>query len=287
MFLYSFLLAAKNDDDYVSSSNATLCDNGACADVQGHSGKITFTFEDTKIQVTMDSINEVDASGDDTDHGFNSFASQDFFFSEEYSMTFKGIAATAVNFSAVLMEGTSNFTCQLIMFVEDGFYSYGNVTYRVTAGTFKFGYDFSYWPFCTIGGTGVTECTHGNQEQEGAYLDLTISLKNDDENAVTNGTTVEYPGSAYLYQPDSYELTGGVFESMPPGYPMTTLQGSKTILTYRFYRFDQSLYYDPVLSWEAMASDDDNDDNAASMKQNWLPWTVTMFSALFALFNQM
>lgn len=230
----------------------------------------------------MDSIQEVESNGDDTVHGFNSFASQDFEFSDEYNLVYEGIAAVAVNFSAQLMDDTSNFTCQLIMFVEDGEYTYGSETYSVTAGTFKFGYDFTYWPFCTIGGTGETECTHGGQEQEGAYLDLTISLKNDGDDAVEDGTTVEYPDSAYLYQPNTYELTGGVYETMPEGYPMIELQGSKTILTYRFARFNQGLYYDPVLSWDAMQGDDDDDNSATT--QNVFSFSVTTMVAGIAFF---
>ena len=105
----------------VSTSANTLnatADGDVCVKVLGQSGKIDFTFDTTTVQLTMDSIQEVDSSGNEvgkagsTKHSFNSFASQAFTFSNLYSTTYNGIPASIcrVNFSA----------SQLNLFMADG-----------------------------------------------------------------------------------------------------------------------------------------------------------------------
>ena len=81
----------KNAEMCVSTSANTLnatADGDVCVKVLGQSGKIDFTFDTTTVQLTMDSIQEVDSSGNvvgntgstkhSFNHWFNSFASQAF-----------------------------------------------------------------------------------------------------------------------------------------------------------------------------------------------------------------
>jgi hypothetical protein len=257
-------------DDFYSADDDTddvdMCVGGVCADVLGQSGKITFSYDDQTITIEMDSITEVDASGDavgtsgSTKHSFNSFASQDFEFGVIYDTTFQDLAVSAVNFSSSLVDGYSNFSVVIYLFLESGNITNYDETYQVHAGSFKFSYLFSAWPFCTVGGTGVYECTQGQTEQEGAFLDFTISMKGNDAADADNATSLVNP-NVYYAEGDGGWLT------MPATYPLEEVQGSSTSITYRFARFNGSLDYDPILTWGVDITDDvlsDDDDDAAS-----------------------
>lgn len=270
----------------IKAENVDMCVGDVCASILGQSGKMNFYFDDQTIQVTMDSITELDADGNEVGntgsvkHSFNSFASQDFEFSELYNTSYQNLSATAINFTASLVDATSIFTVQLYLFLEDGSIANHNESYAVSRGSFKFSYNFDYWPFCTIGGSGVTECTKGGTEQEGAFLDFKIILKgNSDVENDVNGTLV-YEDNSKVYMPVDYYASG--WEVMPEGYPEESLQGSKTEVVFRFARFDEALDYDPVLNWGTGAVDDDN--GAVSLISSGPLFAITLLSAVIGLF---
>ena len=247
-----------------------MCAAGVCARVLGQSGKIDFEFEDQNIQVAMDSITEVDEDGDvvgntgSVKHSFNSFASQDFTFSDIFNTSYQGIDAVGVNFTASLVDDTSTFYVTIYLLLEDGNVTVHNEDYFIARGSFKFSYYWDYWPFCTIGGSGVTSCTKGGQEQEGAYLDFTIVLKDQGNGAsVDENSTLTYSDGSEVYMPVEYYANPGGWGIMPEGYPLEEIQGSQTIVTFRYERFDGSLEYDPILNWgtdDLVADDDDDGD---------------------------
>jgi hypothetical protein len=244
------------------AENVDMCVGDVCARVLGQSGKIDVDYDDQTIQVTMDSITEVDSDGNavgntgSVNHSFNSFASQDFELGKLYNTSYQNVSATAINFTASLVDATSTFKVQLYLFTEDGSINNQNESYDVSRGSFKCSYNWDYWPFCTIGGSGVTKCTKGGSDQEGAYLDFKIILKgNNEAEEGTNGTLV-YEDDTRVFMPADYYASG--WEVMPDGYPQEVLQGSKTEVAFRFARFDAALDYDPILNWGTGAVDDDN-----------------------------
>ena len=217
----------------------------------------------------MDSIKEVDSSGNvvgntgSTKHSFNSFASQAFTFSNLYSTTYNGIPASAVNFSATLVNGASNFKVVLYLFMADGTIYNRNQNFSVSRGSFKFSYDFDYWPFCTIGGIGNAQCKTGNSQEKGAFLDFTIIIKSqvnakNDTTADRNTTALVYTDASTIYMPPDYYDSAAGWKVMPTGYPKFDIKGSQTIVTFRFSRFSASLDYDPILNWgNGKSSDSD------------------------------
>jgi hypothetical protein len=127
-----------------------------------------------------------------TKHSFNSFASQDFTFSDIFDTSYQGLDAVAVNFSASLVDASSNFYVTIYLLQEDGNITNHNTNYSVASGSFKFSYYWDYWPFCTIGGTGVTNCVKGGQQQEGAFLDFKVILKGSGDASAGQNGTLEY-----------------------------------------------------------------------------------------------
>jgi hypothetical protein len=265
----------------VKAANVDMCVGDVCAKILGQSGKIDFFFDDQTIQVTMDSIVEVDSSGNmvgntgSDKHSFNSFASQEFVFSELYDTTYQNLSATAVNFTSSLVDATSIFDVQLYLFLEDGVIENHNRSYAVSRGSFKFSYNWDYWPFCTIGGSGVTQCTKGGTDQEGAFLDFKIILKGNSDAAIDTNGTLLYTDNSKVYMPKDYYASE--WEVMPDGYPMEVLQGSKTEVTFRFARFGEALDYDPILNW---GTGDIDNSGAASRAP---VFAITFLSAIIAL----
>jgi hypothetical protein len=187
------------------------------ANVLGKSGKIVIGYRNSTVQITMDSLKERDASGElvkntgppSEKHSFNSFASQNFEFSAPYAEVFPGgVQAYAVDFSSHLFAKTLILASIYIVTVP-GNITYGGVDYPVQAGTFKFAYNFSYWPFCSADGTAedFTLCEgSGNSPNEvGATLDFEIIVKSssnlgnatkrEDTNVFTN---IDYQVCVYV-----------------------------------------------------------------------------------------
>mmetsp|Transcript_26213 Transcript_26213/g.38838 ORF Transcript_26213/g.38838 Transcript_26213/m.38838 type:complete len:301 (-) Transcript_26213:132-1034(-) len=267
------------------SSDVDMCVDDICAQILGQSGKINFEYDDQVIQVTMDSITERDADGNEvgntgsTKHSFNSFASQDFIFSELYNTSYQGIDAVAVNFTASLVDDTADFAVQLYMFLGGGNISNHNETFPVDRGSFKFSYTIDYWPFCTINGSGVESCSKGGEQQQGEFLDFTIIIKNDQSIAHTDSNgTLAYSDSTNVIMPAEFRTSSGwVFMTSP--YPMSTIVGSKTTVVFRFERFESDLYYDPILTWGSGS----NDDSGAIAMRASSPFVYGLVWAIFVV----
>jgi hypothetical protein len=166
----------------------------------------------------MDSLKERDSSGElvkntgppSEKHSFNSFASQNFEFSAPYTEVFPGgVEAYAVDFSSSLFKRTL-ILASIYVITVPGNITYGNADYPVQAGTFKFAYNFSYWPFCTSDGTEeeftLCEGAGASPNEVGATLDFEIIVKSsanlgnaskrEDTNVFTN---IDYQVCMYMY----------------------------------------------------------------------------------------
>lgn len=260
--------------DLLVMADTEMSGDGATADVLGQSGKIVLTYEDQSTQITISSITEVDSSGNTVGntgpaagkHSFNSFATQDFTFSDVQEKTFQGLETSYVNFTCSLVDNVANLTVDLYLFLENGNTTIDSRNYTVSPGSFKFSYYLSNWPFCTIGGSDEnnTLCIKGNSEQEGAFLDFEIILKavgNAQDVSDNNGTSiVTYDDESNVVLPNKYQVDGEWF-TMPDGYPLTENQGSQQIVTFRFARFSGTVDYDPFVNWGSdSANSNSNDD---------------------------
>eukprot|EP01006_Ploeotia_vitrea_P020012 TRINITY_DN52264_c0_g1_i1.p1 TRINITY_DN52264_c0_g1~~TRINITY_DN52264_c0_g1_i1.p1 ORF type:complete len:305 (-),score=-5.39 TRINITY_DN52264_c0_g1_i1:225-1139(-) len=250
----------------VSSGNAS-------ATILGQSGKVTFDYAGMSVQLTMSSVTEVDSDGEEVGntggnsgaHSFNSFASQDFTFSNIVDTTYQGVPVANVNFSCPLIDGTSNLLVNIYLFTADGTIENNGTDYNVGIGSFKFSYYIDNWPFCTIGGTGPTLCMKGGQEQEGSYLDFEVIMKGSTSGSVTQvvdniTTTITFGDESNVAMPVSYQIinmTEGFDQwySMPANYPVVDAQGSKDTITFRFSRWENAeMYYDPIVTFNTSAS---------------------------------
>ena len=197
-------------------------------------------------------------------HSFQSFANQDFTFSALGNTTFSGLNALTATFQADLLGASSDLVTLKVfmyMFTETGTVIDGNNTFNVGAGAFKFNYEFTVWPFCdsaTSDGS-FTDCGGDH----GAFLDLDFNLKpsglgNHTVSYIDLGgnitVAVDFDAGQMLL-PSEY-MVGGLAQYMPPGYPSVTDSGDKLAVTLRWNRFDDTLYYDPLMSFVDDAADD-------------------------------
>ena len=172
----------------VESDNETLAsDAGIYVKVLGHSGKIMMSrsmdieTDEKRIVVQFDEIKEKAENGDDVGksgntnqkHGFNTFASQQFEFSEVSDGMFENISAKYFNFTAYIAAG-AKLTVDVYIFSENGTISLGGENTTVSKGSVKFNIRIDDWMFC--GDPGV-ECKRGQTIETGKYLDFTIAIK--------------------------------------------------------------------------------------------------------------
>lgn len=137
---------------------------GIGSPVLGHSGKITLAYDDPSYNnsqvIDFSSIYELNAQEEvigntgSIKHSVNSFASQDFDFSDMVSTTFQGLACSNLNFTTAMVDGQATLQVLLYIFSEAGNIITYNETLPVEEGSMKFSVVVKDWPFCTLGGSG-------------------------------------------------------------------------------------------------------------------------------------
>lgn len=167
--------------------NGTISGAGVYVKVLGQSGKIMMSrsenieSDENRVTVEMDEIKETDLSGNPvgaggapaTKHSFNTFANQQFEYSEVGDGEFENISAKTFNFSATIDNG-AKLVVDVYIFTENGTYSLNGENTTVSEGTVKFNIFIENWKFC--GDTGVT-CSKGSTTEIGKYVDFTIAIK--------------------------------------------------------------------------------------------------------------
>ena len=175
------IVLAESDNETVTS------DAGVYVKVLGHSGKIMMSrsmdieTDEKRIVVEFDEIKEKAENGDDVGktgnpsqkHGFNTFASQQFEFSEVSDGMFENISAKYFNFTASIASG-AKLTVDVYIFSKNGTFSLGGENTTVSEGSVKFNIRIDDWKFC--GYSGV-ECKNESKVEIGKYLDFTIAIK--------------------------------------------------------------------------------------------------------------
>ncbi|XP_076088901.1 uncharacterized protein LOC143059307 [Mytilus galloprovincialis] len=247
-----------------NEGNGTISSAGVYVKVLGQSGKIMMSrsenieSDENRVTVEMDEIKETDLSGNPvgaggspaTKHSFNTFANQQFEYSEVGDGEFENISAKTFNFSATIDNG-AKLVVDVYIFTENGTYSLNGENTTVSEGTVKFNIFIENWKFC--GDTGVT-CSKGSTTEIGKYVDFTIAIKGKGAapQKKTGGgkktTADEYDlgsGSSVIIS-DKVQYDGnGDWVPTPTGYPKLEQKGSKTLFVFRFDKFSKSVLYDP------------------------------------------
>lgn len=147
-------------------------------DVVGKSGKIKIYDADARnqdrnaVMMTMDFLYELDANGKivgnqgDNKHGTQTFANQQFTFSEVEEVLYSDLAADFFSFEANIYDAGS-VKVDTYVFKEDGVITTSaNETFDVFAGDFKFSLELIEWQWCN-------PC----DLKYGEFVDIGIELK--------------------------------------------------------------------------------------------------------------
>ncbi|XP_061196981.1 uncharacterized protein LOC133205231 isoform X2 [Saccostrea echinata] len=193
------------------SSEGTVSAAQITTKILGRSGKMTIgqgvdpSRDGNRVQVTFDEVKEISSTGSPVGtngaqkHSFNTFASLDFTFSSTEDVTYMGLSAKRLNFTANIVSVGATLTVQVYIFTKDGEIDVDGETTKVASGTVKFNIKIDNWQFC--GSNGVT-CKAGNINEVGSAIEFTISIKGKGtgqkkmENKRTDGEEYDLGGGA-------------------------------------------------------------------------------------------
>ncbi len=148
----------------------------------GQSGKMKLLAKGEEDSVSpvfiiLDSLQEVDAQGEavgvggQEKHSFNSFATQDFTFSdlETGDVPYSNVSATYFTFESQLSGLTSRIKVFFYIITEDGQLELDNEVQELRRGQIKFAIELSNWSWCG--------CQQGQQQEVGEFVDLEITIQ--------------------------------------------------------------------------------------------------------------
>lgn len=261
--------------------------SGIIVKALGRSGKIRIGFKDNngtdmdRVVVEMDELKERDANGSEVGktgqpsvkHSFNTFASQDFTFTDIMKSTLQDINVTTFKFKSSLLEGSANLTVSVYIFDEDGNITLGDEQTEVHRGNVKFSILLENWKFC--GSAGVT-CRKGSTDEVGDFIDFVITIKgkgspapkneSDADEGKKRGKKYDLGGNSEVVLSNKVQYDGGNFTDMVSGYPKTVTQGSKTSFVFRFKKFSESVFYDPTMEIMPDSGGDSGGDGETTTK---------------------
>lgn len=218
-------------------------------DILGQSGKFTVYDERrgkaSGIQVTMDALREVDASGNSVGasgsvrHSIQTFAAQNFEIApgEDVTLGDDNVSAVKVSFASSV-SSIGLIRVDTYVLGKSGALGPPGETWAVQAGDLKWNIELSNWTWCV--------CKQGQQTEEGAFIDLDISVKGFADVEAKGGNKSLSLGGGVTLELSNQVYADGTWASMPEGYPKISLKGSSTTFTFRFPKFTTSSLYDPV-----------------------------------------
>lgn len=218
-------------------------------DILGQSGKIAIFNGDLgksdpdRVTMTMDYLHELDendnivgnSGSQDVKHSVNSFANQNFEYSELKEVLFSNVTADYFSFDTqVYSAGT--LKVEAYIFKANGTITTStNETLEVVEGDFKFAIQLVDWTWCD-------PCQDGTA----THIDVGIELKGKDDEP----TEEDLGGGISVVLSNLIDIDGAVVE-MPDGYPkVITDDSGKTLFVFRFPKEGGAdLYdYDPIIT---------------------------------------
>jgi len=236
----------------VAVADQSISGGGIFMKVQGQSGKMTFASSEPigsaadKVEIEMDQLKELASdgtvlgSGGRAKHSFNSFATQEFTFSDPIADTIKGVEkddnvwvakdynVTKVSFTSYLGEGTtsdSKLIIDAIIFTEDTYLQFTTpfggqkIEQKASAGSVKFNVRMSQWNWC------ADDCTSSNGV--GDAVRLTVKMTNQIVSSVAadNSSNSSCDGGC---SNGAVQDLGGVFVSILNVYSVENADGTVT-----------------------------------------------------------
>jgi len=232
---------------------SAACNSTMNLHVMGQSGKFTlYTDQQGRsggITVNIDALRELDASGNavgtsgSVKHSINTFASQTFTIAPTEVVTIgNGVSAEKVSFDAALGGSVGNVKIDTFVMCEDGVVGNGQESWSVRAGDVKWNIELSSWAWCG--------CSQGGNAQVGDMIDIDIAVKGLATGQLT-GNSLSLGGGAAM-QMASLVSIDGTLRNMTAGYPQFNIQGSSTVVTFRFPKFSSRAVYDPVMTTSSL-----------------------------------
>lgn len=288
---------ADEDDVNTNANTVTIRGNDTSVRIEGNTGKIKAVhfdkddddeeleeedFDDDEEMLTfqVDSLEEKDSNGNvvgltgptQRKHALTSLVNQiqKFSFSPlNNSTTFQGLPVKRINLSVSLAGPQANLEIQVLLFLKSGKIEFGNETFNVRSGTFKFNIKVSDWKFC---GTNSEVCKNSatGANETGQFLDIGMSIGSvaEEPEEVEDG---EIPGEDICVpeEPDEeHECPrifnmGGNSEMMlnkgaltgnneyvlfPTGFPKFERKGLMKTFVFRVPRFNNTVLIDPSVN---------------------------------------
>lgn len=109
-----------------SSKINVSAQSGVTFEPLGQSGKFKVISNDTSIMVTFDNLYELDANGDkvgtsgNVKHSIQTFASQDFTFTDQEDGIYSNISVSSINFTSTVSDDVGIISVETYIFLEDG-----------------------------------------------------------------------------------------------------------------------------------------------------------------------
>lgn len=219
--------------------------------ILGQSGKMTITPpKGDAVMVTMDFLRELDANGNEVGksgskkHSINTFAAQDFTFTNKGLVNYENVSTNAVDFSTSISTDIGKLDVMTYIFRNNGTVGTDTERWKVIFGDIKFNLFLSNWKWC---GDQVT-CGNGKNTETGAFIDVGIEIKSKSEPKKQKGKNGSFAlGDGIDLQLSSRVLIDGVWKNMPAGFPSLEVKNGKSLFTFRFPKFTTDAKYDPVM----------------------------------------
>jgi len=266
---------------------------GLFAKVYGLSGKMVFGHncdpqkDPNGVSVRVDSVSEVDASGNPVGtggkgtnkHQFTGLSATSFFTSKIYSTSVHTIPASAMNLTITFPVQRNDFTnssikLTLVVYIMTGSgiislapNTVYNESFQLTSGKVKFSVVVENWPFCNGATTSrLTNCKDSNgNAQVGQYLDvaLVVGTKSPPTPKQGKKASANSPTNPFFDLANGYSLemsrlvhvNNKQWVQMATGFPSLGATASKAItqnsnvFALRFPKFNGTVVYDPTISY--------------------------------------
>jgi len=238
--------------------------------------------KESKVKITFEALREVDIDGvivgekESEKHSIESFAKKDFTFDVEdtnitppddnamnrvYGEFLMNAEGVRIPFSASLDTGSA-LNIDTYFFSGEGTVGTMTESWAVQPGDMKFNIGLKNWAWCD-------PC----QDGMGTFVEMDVEIKGSKPPRGTGkkgkgakGEEEErvekewYLGDGAILDLSDEVMIDGKLTKMPVGYPKLVVKGSKQLYTLRFPRFEDSILYDPVVSFHP----DEFDDSSAS-----------------------
>ncbi|CAM9333672.1 unnamed protein product [Chrysoparadoxa australica] len=242
---------------------------GRYADMRAEGGAISFGAtagldRAASVEMSLHAIRELDADGavvgaEAADGPHEMAVWQHLFTATEPTYgAYGGLSVLTTVLQAASYDGETSIKIIADVFQETGSVFNGRETLDVSPGALKVSYEIDGWPFCSVGGSGFSQCgasVNGtNIFQEGSLLELELrvlgpSLGEDVEGAAAN------TGKAFSLGGEDASVALVMSEwayAQDMGWQQVTLTHDKdnSLYTVRVPRSAATLYYDPIISIE-------------------------------------